>query len=289
MIELVDGVLQTDTPLSSCGLCRSVSLSRATFYRRRGCEVGVLDDTALRDEIQRIALDMPSYGYRRITKELQRKLYPVNHKRVRRMMRQDNLLCLRRRKFVCTTDSGHGLPVYPNLAQNMSLSGINQLWAADITYIRLHSEFVYLAVILDVYSRRCVGWNVSRRLDDRLSLDALKMALARRGAVPGLVHHSDRGVQYVSKEYTDILKAHDIAISMSRTGNPYDNAYAESFIKTLKYEEVYLSEYESLADVRASIEYFIEEVYNQKRLHSSIGYLPPAEFEQLLLEGNFIP
>lgn len=289
MIELVDGALPASGGLSSCGFCRSASLSRATFYRRRRSDISVADDTDLRNAIQQIALDMPSYGYRRITKELHRKLYPVNHKRVRRMMRQDNLLCLRRRKFVCTTDSAHGLPVYPNLAQHMALSGINQLWVADITYIRLHREFVYLAVILDAYSRRCVGWNVSRRLDDSLSLEALNIALARRGAAPGLVHHSDRGVQYASKEYTDLLKEYNIAISMSRTGNPYDNAYAESFIKTLKYEEVYLSEYESLADVRASIEYFIEEVYNQKRLHSSIGYLPPAEFELLLLEGNFIP
>ena len=284
MIELVDGALQADAPLSLCGLCRSASLSRATFYRRRRSDTSVADDTDLRDAIQQIALEMPFYGYRRITKELRRRGYPVNHKRVGRMMRQDNLLCVRRRKFICTTDSGHGLPVYPNLAQYMALSGINQLWVADITYIRLHREFVYLSVILDAYSRRCVGWNVSRRLDDSLSLGALKMALARREVAPGLVHHSDRGVQYASKEYTDLLRKHDIAISMSRTGNPYDNAYAESFIKTLKYEEVYLSEYESLADVRASIEHFIEEVYNRKRLHSSIGYLPPVEFEQLQLE-----
>lgn len=289
MIELVDGTLQANAPLSAEGLCRLVSLSPATFYRRRGCNTSASDDTDLRDTIQQIALEMPFYGYRRITRELQRRSCPVNHKRVRRMMRQDNLLCVRRRKFVCTTDSGHGLPVYPNLARGMSPSGMNQLWVADITYIRLHREFVYLAVIMDAYSRRCVGWNVNRRLDDSLSLEALKMALAERGAALGLVHHSDRGVQYASKEYTDLLGQHGITISMSRTGNPYDNAYAESFIKTLKYEEVYLTEYESLADVRASIEHFIEEVYNLKRLHSSIGYLPPAEFEQLQTKGDFIP
>lgn len=289
MIELVDGALQADGPLSLGGLCRLVSLSRATFYRRRGCDMGVGDDIDLRDAIQQIALDMPFYGYRRVTKELWRKGYPVNHKRVRRMMRQDNLLCVRRRTFVCTTDSGHALPVYPNLARYMSLSEINQLWVADITYIRLQREFVYLAVILDAFSRRCVGWNVNRRLDDSLSLEALRMALTRREVVPGLVHHSDRGIQYASREYTDLLKQHGIVISMSRTGNPYDNAYAESFMKTLKYEEVYLTEYESLADVRASIEHFIEEVYNRKRLHSSIGYLPPDEFEQLQQKGDFIP
>jgi len=289
MIELVDGALQVDGPLSLGGLCRSVSLSRATFYRRRRCDVAVGDDIDLRDAIQQIALEMPFYGYRRVTRELWRRGYPVNHKRVRRMMRQDNLLCVRRRKFVCTTDSGHALPVYQNLARYMSLSGMNHLWVADITYIRLHREFVYLAVILDAYSRRCVGWSVSRRLDDRLSLEALKMALTRRGVASGLVHHSDRGIQYASKEYTNLLQEHGIAISMSRKGNPYDNAYAESFIKTLKYEEVYLTEYESLADVRASIEHFIEEVYNRKRLHSSIGYLPPDEFEQLQTKGDFIP
>jgi len=288
MIELVESTLQSEAPLSLAALCRSMSLSRATFYRSR-FDAGLRDDTALRDEIQRIAVDMPCYGYRRITEELRRRGHLVNGKRVRRMMREDNLLCVRSRKFICTTDSDHGLPVYPNMARYMALTGLNQLWVADITYIRLHSEFVYLAAVLDVYSRRCIGWHISRRLDDRLSLEALKMALTTRGTSPGLVHHSDRGVQYASKDYTDVLKAHGVAISMSRTGNPYDNAYAESFMKTLKYEEVYLSEYESLADVRASVEYFIEEVYNQKRLHSSIGYLPPAEFERQQLEGTFIP
>jgi len=286
MIELVEAELQADVALSLTALCGLLSLSRSTFYRCRHGNMSARNDTDLRNEIQRIAVEMPFYGYRRITKELHRRGYGVNHKRVRRMMREDNLLCVRKRKFVCTTDSGHGQPVYANLAQNLSLSGINQLWVADITYIRLHSEFVYLAVILDPFSKRCIGWNVSRRLDDSLSLEALRMALTERGATVGLVHHSDRGVQYASKDYTGLLKAHDIAISMSRAGNPYDNAYAESFIKTLKYEEVYLSEYESLADARASIEHFIENVYNQKRLHSSIGYLPPAEFEQLQLMGG---
>jgi transposase InsO family protein len=250
--------------------------------------VSVVEDPDLRDEIQRIALEMPSYGYRRITEELRRRGHLVNAKRIRRMMRADNLLCVRRRRFICTTDSEHGLPIYPNLARDMALTALNQLWVADITYIRLHGEFVYLAVILDAFSRRCIGWHIGRRLSDTLSLEALKMALATREARAGLVHQSDRGVQYASREYTALLQANEIAISMSRTGNPYDNAYAESFMKTLKYEEVYLSEYESLADVRSSIEHFIEEVYNRKRLHSSIGYLPPAEFEGRL-EGTFIP
>ena len=289
MIGLIEEALQADAQLSTEELCELVSLSPATFYRRRGYDSDASDDTDLRDEIQRIAVDMSCYGYRRITIELHRRGYQVNHKRVLRMMRQDNLLCVRRRKFVCTTDSAHGLPIYPNLAQGMSLSGVNQLWVADITYIRLHREFVYLAVVLDAFSRRCVGWSLSRRLDDSFTIDALRMALANRGAAPGLVHHSDRGVQYASREYTALLKEHNVAISMSRPGNPYDNAYAESFMKTLKYEEVYLSDYESFADARASIEHFIEEVYNLKRLHSSIGYMPPVEFEQGRLERDFIP
>jgi len=286
MIELLDEVVETGQPVSLRELCEAVSLSRATFHRLRNGEASLRDDMGLRDEIQRIALDMPCYGYRRITEELRKRGSVVNHKRVRRIMREDNLLCVRRRKFVCTTDSGHGLPVYPNLASNMLLSGLNQLWVADITYIRLRDEFVYLAVILDAFSRRCIGWNVGRRLDDSLSLEALRMAMTTREVAGGLVHHSDRGVQYASRDYTDMLKERGIAISMSRTGNPYDNAYAESFIKTLKYEEVYLSEYESLADVRASIEHFIDDVYNHKRLHSSIGYQTPAEFEDQLEEAS---
>lgn len=197
-------------------------------------------------------------------------------------MREDNLLCLRKRKYISTTGSGHGLPVYPNLAGDMVLSGINQLWVADITYIRLRREFVYLAVVLDAFSRRCIGWNLGRRLDDGLTLGALLHAIENRQVGPGLVHHSDRGVQYASREYTDLLKESGIAISMSRSGNPYDNAKAESFMKTLKYEEVYLWEYDSFEDAKEQIERFIENAYNIKRLHSAIGYLPPVEFEQQL-------
>lgn len=197
-------------------------------------------------------------------------------------MREDNLLCLRKKKFICTTDSEHSLPVYPNLSADLVLTGVNQLWVADITYIRLQREFVYLAVVLDAYSRMCVGWNLGRRLDDGLTITALRKGLSSRVTGAGLVHHSDRGVQYASKDYTDMLKEHGIAISMSRSGNPYDNAKAESFMKTFKYEEVYLWEYENIIDAREHIEHFIEEVYNRKRLHSAIGYLPPVEFEQQL-------
>lgn len=281
MIELVKESLEQEVGLSIKGMCEVLSLSRATLYRRFGTEA--LDaDIELRDDIQRIALDMPAYGYRRITRALARQGHQVNHKRVLRVMREDNLLCLRKRKYVSTTDSGHGQPVYPNLAADMALSGINQLWVADITYIRLRREFVYLAVVLDAFSRRCIGWNLGRRLDDGLTLGALLPALESRQMGPGLVHHSDRGIQYASGEYTDRLKESGIAISMSRSGNPYDNAKAESFMKTLKYEEVYLWEYDSFDDAKEQIERFIEDAYNMKRLHSAVGYLPPAEFEQQL-------
>jgi len=242
---------------------------------------------ALRDALQRIALEFPSYGWPRMTVELKRRGWAVNHKRVYRLMREDNLLCLRKRKFVVTTDSDHGLPVYPHLARRMTLTGLDQLWVADLTYIRLEVEFVYLAVILDAFSRRVIGWALDRRLDTELTLQALRRALGRRRPAPGLVHHSDRGVQYASHDYTQLLQDHGIQISMSRKGNPWDNAACESFIKTLKYEEVYRTEYRDLADAQAGIGAFLEKVYNQKRLHSALGYLPPAEFERgLLAETN---
>jgi len=236
----------------------------------------------LRDAIQRIALEKPTYGYRRITAQLRRAGRVVNSKRVLRMMREDNLLCLRRRSFVRTTDSDHGLPVYPNLAKGVVLTGINQLWVADITYIRLLCEFVYLAVILDAFSRRVVGWALGRTLEDNLTIAALELAISRGRVQSGLVHHSDRGSQYASRAYTDLLNRHDIQISMSRRGNPRDNAKAESFMKTLKYEEVYRAEYRDFQDALRRIRRFIESVYNRQRLHSALGYRSPVEFEQSL-------
>lgn len=236
-------------------------------------------DILLRDAIQRIALEMPSYGYRTITRELRRRGFVANHKRVLRLMREDNLLCLRKKRFGVTTDSNHAFAVYPNLVPTLKLDGVDQLWVADITYIHLLHEFIYLAVILDAYSRRCIGWALESYLDARLTVAALDMALVSRNVRPGLVHHSDRGVQYACGDYTAILKAHGIQISMSRRGNPYDNARAESFMKTLKYEEVYLNEYQTMNQARTDIGQFLEMVYNQKRLHSALGYLPPAEFE----------
>jgi putative transposase len=240
----------------------------------------------LRDVIQRIALEMPSYGRPRITAELRRRGWTVNPKRVYRLLREDNLLCVRRRKFVVTTDSNHERKIYPNLARALVLTGVNQLWIADLTYIRLLQEFVFLAAILDAFSRRVIGWALDRSLDEQLTLSALHMALDRRTPLPGLVHHSDRGSQYASRDYTELLQANKIRISMSRRGNPWDNAACESFMKTLKYEEVYRNEYRDLVEARASIGTFLEKVYNQKRLHSALGYVPPVEFEAQLARQN---
>jgi putative transposase len=268
------------TPIPLRRLCRLGQVSRAGFYRWQEAEPTVDRDMDIRDEMQRIALEFPYYGWRRMQVELKKRGWPVNHKRLKRLMREDNLLCLRRRKFVRTTDSNHDRPVYPNLAGEMEVSGLNQLWVADITYIRLEKEFVYLAVVLDAYSRRVIGWALERTLEDELTLAALGMALRERKPPPGLVHHSDRGVQYASGEYTELLKQHQVQISMSRKGNPYDNARCESFMKTLKYEEVYRQEYRDLAEARSCIQTFLEKVYNQKRLHSALSYRSPVDFEQ---------
>jgi len=256
--------------------CQLAGVARSSYYR--GLHRELLDnpqEIQLRDQVQHICLSMPRYGYRRVTAELHRRGYMVNHKCVLRLMREDNLLCLRKKRWIRTTDSSHGYRVYPNLTQGLTLTHPNQLWVADITYVR----FVYVAVILDAFSRRVIGWALSRHIDTALSLNALKMACETRTMTPGLIHHSDQGVQYAAREYTDFLKAHSISISMSRKGNPYDNALAESFIKTLKYEEVHLNEYEVFEDAYENIGRFINDLYNKKRLHSALGYKPPIEFE----------
>lgn len=267
-------------------LCQIAGVSRAGYYRFRLRPQRPQAEMDLRSQIQRIALRWPAYGYRRVQAELRRQGWQVNHKHVLRLMRVDNLLCVRRRKFVLTTDSKHRLPIYPNLAQGMVLTGIDQLWVADITYIRLQVEFVFLAVVLDAFSRSCVGWALQRSLEAALVLAALRMALRRRRPPPGLVHHSDRGVQYASNDYTKLLEQRGIGISMSRRGNVYDNALAESFMKTLKYEEVYRTEYRDLAEAQASIKEFLEKIYNKKRLHSALGYRSPREFEQWLSHSS---
>jgi putative transposase len=256
-------------------------VSRASFYRyHEDGRPGPDPDMDLRDAVQRVALEWPSYGRPRITAELRRRGWEVNPKRVYRLMCEDNLLCVRKRRFVVTTDSTHSRKVYPNLAGAMALTGIDQLWVADLTYIRLQTEFVYLAVVIDAFSRRVIGWSLDRTMEDDLTLAALRMALETRKPSPGLVHHSDRGSQYASGDYTDLLKAKGCQISMSRKASPWENAGCESWMKTLKAEEVYRQEYRDLLEARALIAQFIEEVYNQKRLHSSLGYRPPVEFEQ---------
>lgn len=260
-----------------------LSLSRATYYRFDPEAVAAVQDVELRDAVQRVALKFPAYGRPRITAELKRKGWQVNHKRVGRILREDNLLCLRKRKFHATTDSTHHHRIYPNLTRGLVPTRPNQLWVADITYIRLAEEFVYLAVVLDAHSRLVIGWALERTLEAKVAVDALQMALDKRGAPAGLIHHSDRGVQYAGHQYTQLLKDHGVQISMSRKGNPYDNAKAESFMKTLKYEEVHRVEYRDLADARRGIRKFLELTYNRKRLHSALGYVPPAEFDKMAL------
>ncbi|HKE08637.1 MAG TPA: IS3 family transposase [Candidatus Acidoferrum sp.] len=274
--------MKTQTRLSVVRMCGVAGFSRAGYYRFSDAEKPAPLDMDLRDEIQKIALEWPSYGSRRIKRELKERGWDVNRKRVQRLMREDNLLCVRKRKFVVTTDSAHGLKVYPNLAGSMILTGVDQLWVADITYIRLEEEFVYLAVILDAYSRRVIGWHLSDGLDDSLTQTALRMALGQRVVRPGLVHHSDRGAQYASGDYTDLLKANGIDISMSRKASPWENAACESFMKTLKCEEVYRTEYRNLTDAGARIGEFLERVYNEKRLHSALDYRSPVQFESSL-------
>ena len=265
-------------------MCQIGQVSRASFYRWLKEEMPLDEDMEVRSEIQRIVLEhRRRYGYRRVTAELRRRGMLVNHKRVARLMRQDNLLAIQPRAFVVTTDSDHEMEIYLNLASRMKLTGINQLWVSDITYIRLKSEFVYLAVILDGYSRKVVGWALERTLATRLPLAALEYAITERQPPPGLVHHSDRGVQYASGDYIRLLDKHQILPSMSRPANPYDNASCESFFKTLKREEIYANAYRDLDHLRANIDEFIEGYYNRCRLHSALGYRPPEEFEQAAL------
>ena len=259
--------------------CVLTGAGRTWYYTRPRPDEVAARGTELRDAIERIVLEFPGYGYRRVTKTLQRAGVVVNHKRVLRVMQEESLLCQLERRWVTTTESGHGLRTYPNLIWRVQATGPNQIWQADITYIRLPTTFVYLACVLDAWSRKIVGWHLSRTIDTSLALTALTHALTQRAPAPGWIHHSDRGVQYASHAYTDRLTAAGAQISMSAVGNPYDNAKAENFFKTLKREEVNLQHYETFEDAEANLRQFIEDTYNARRLHSQLGYVPPIEFE----------
>lgn len=260
--------------------CRLTRVSRASYYRAWERSAPREAQTALRDRIQQICLEQRICGTRRVTGILKADGIRVNRKRVQRLMRLDNLLVLRKRRYVVTTDSRHTYAVYRNLAEGLVVSGANQLWVADITYIRLSEQFVYLAVILDAWSRRVVGWELGDSLRSELAIAALRRAMENRVAPDNLIHHSDRGVQYCSDEYVSMLKSSGIAISMSRAGNPYDNALAESFMRTLKCEEVYLMRYRNLEDARTKISEFLDDYYNRRRPHSALGYVAPVAFEE---------
>lgn len=262
--------------------CELLNVSRSWYYARPGC---LLDaQVALQDEIEKIVVEFEGYGYRRVTAELRRRHIAANHKRVLRIMREQSWLCKACRRRRRTTLSDHDQPVYPNLLKDAIITGPNQVWVADITYICLPREFVYLAAILDAWSRKVIGWNLSTRLDTSLSLMALEAALASRQIGDHTIHHSDQGVQYAASRYVAAAETAGLNLSMSRRGHPRDNPQAESFFRTLKVEQVYLTEYRDLQDAYRQLSYFIEDVYNCKRLHSSLGYLPPVEFEQLFAE-----
>ncbi len=267
--------------------CEVMGLGRSTYYyQSKAASVEDRKEEAdLRDRIEQIVVEHARYGYRRVRWQLKREGWEVNHKRVARIMRQESLQCQLKRRWVKTTDSDHGYRVYPNRLKGVKVSRPNQVWVADITYIRIVVGFLYLAVVLDLYSRKVIGWALSDKIDAELSVEALRMALEQRGAVTGCIHYSDRGVQYACQAYVDELQAAGLEISMSRKGNPYDNAAAESFMKTLKCEEVYLWDYQTVEDVKERVPYFLEEVYNQKRLHSALGFCPPTEYERAWQRG----
>jgi putative transposase len=262
-----------------------MKLARSSYYYhpKKNRPENLQTEADLKGKIEAICLDFPRYGYRRVTWQLKREGILINHKKVLRLMRESDLLCRVKRRWVKTTDSRHGFPRFPNLIKGMKISRLDQVWLSDITYIRIRSGFVYLAAVLDACSRRVIGYSVSANLDASLTLKALRMALYSRHPLPGVIHHSDQGVQYASREYVELLTSYGVIISMSRIGNPYDNATIESFFKTLKSEEVNLSEYKTFQDVVTRLPYFIEEVYNRKRLHSSLGYRPPEEYESLVV------
>lgn len=263
-------------------MCWLAGVSRAGYYRHLQVVSPDEAEMEIRAAIQEVVLaHKRRYGYRRVTEDLQkRRGMLINHKRVLRIMREDNLLAIRYRKHILTTDSRHECPVYVNLAVRMSLTGINQLWVTDITYIRLRVEFVYLAVVIDRYSRKTIGWCLERTLAARIAVTALEKAVAERRPPPGVVIHSDQGVQFASAEFIAVVEANQMTPSMSRPANPYDNAACESFMKTLKQEEIYCNQYRDFDDLQRSLEQFLDLYYNRLRLHSALGYRTPEEFER---------
>jgi putative transposase len=285
-----------EDPLASLpleGACAVLGVNRGSYYRHHPEAIGrgSEPDRALRDAIEALALEFPGYGYRRVTAQLHRDGWEVNHKRVLHLMRKESLLCQLRRRWRRTTDSEHGLRTYPNLLADCGwrgLTGLNQAWVADLTYIRLSHGFCYLAAILDAFSRKVVGWELSESLEASLAVSALKQALVSRQPPGGFIHHSDRGVQYACRDYVEVLEGAGARISMAAKGTPRDNAQAESFFRTLKHEEVYLTAYENYREAKQALGRFIDRVYNEKRLHSSLGYRPPSEFETLTAAGFFL-
>jgi len=262
--------------------CLALGASKSGYYKWKNREPIKKDDKAIKKEIEGITLEFPCYGYRRVTKELHRRGVEINHKKTLKIMKEENILCRRKKAFrPVTTNSNHNHNICPNFIKNLEVTGLNQVWVADITYIGLPNEFIYLAAIIDIFSRKCIGWELGKAIDNSLTLNALYMAISKRKCLGlcNLIHHSDRGAQYASGAYVELLKKCGIRISMSAPGNPYENAYAESFNKTLKVEEVYVNEYETFEEALKNIKHFINIVYNKKRLHSSIGYVPPEEFE----------
>jgi len=276
-------MMQLEGRLSIARTCELAKVSRASFYRSFQARAPREADMVLRDAIQRVCLSTRIYGYRRVRAQLIAEGLPADKDRIRRLMREDNLLCLRKKKFVLTTDAEHELEVYPNIATDLRLTAVNQLWVADITYVRLQEQFVFLSVVLDAFSRRVIGWELDEYLHAAPTIRALGRAIASRHPQPGIVHHSDRGVQYCCKDYVGKLREHGFRISMSRPGSPWENAKAESFLKTLKTEEVYLAQYKDYQQARDSIAHFIEDVYNGQRLHSALGYVSPVAFEDNIL------
>lgn len=259
-----------------------MKLPLSTYYAKPKISRALREatDAALRDEIEKIRTTFSRAGYRPLRGYLRQAGIVIGERKLRRILAKFALQIRPRRRFVRTTNSEHPHPVYEKLLEDHEPDGINQAWVSDITYIRIANGFVFLAVILDLYSRKVIGWAISKRIDGELALAALAMAIQRRNPSKGVIHHSDRGVQYLCEDYVALLTKHHFRISCSRKGNPYDNAFAESFMKTLKQEEVYLWAYETYLDVIERVPYFIEEVYNTKRLHSSLDYVSPEEFER---------